>query len=180
MNTIEKKISGEVIYDGKVVRLEKDVVLCPNNNEAYREIVRHNGGAAVLCVTNDNKVILVKQFRYAYNEFLYEIPAGKLELNEDPLVAAEREFEEETGNKAQNIEFLNVIYPTCGYCDEKIYLYLVTDFKQTKTNLDEDEFVETYYIDLKDVYKMILNGEIKDAKTICAINSYILKRGGID
>ena len=160
---VEKKISGEVIYDGYIVKLEKDKVLCPNNNEAYREIVRHNGGAAVLCVTKDNKIVLVKQFRYAFNEILYEIPAGKLEKGEMPQASALRELEEEAGYKALSSEHLITIYPTVGYCSEKIYVYLVTDYEITETNLDEK------------AVNMIQTGVIKDGKTICAIYQYLMK-----
>ena len=170
----EVKLSGEVIYNGKILKLERDKVLV-NNNEAYREIVRHNGGAAILYIEN-NKVLLVKQFRYAYNEFMYEIPARKLEINEDPMEAAKRELEEETGNKPLDTKPLGVIYPTCGYSSEKIYLYLVTKTEKTHTNFDPDEDIESYYVDLDKVKQMILDGEIKDAKTICAINYYLLGR----
>lgn len=179
MNMEEKKISGEVIYNGKVVRLEKDKVLCPNGMESYREIVRHNGGAAILCVTPDNKVMLIKQFRYAYNEVMYEIPAGKLELGEDPYDAALREFEEETGSKATELEYLTTIYPTCGYTSEKIYLYLATDFVKTNTHFDDDECIETIYLSMKQVLEMIKNNEIVDAKTICAITCYLINKGKI-
>ncbi|MDE5856176.1 MAG: NUDIX hydrolase, partial [Anaeroplasmataceae bacterium] len=112
---MEKFLNRKVIYEGKILRLELDQVECENGNPAYREIVRHNGGAGILCITKENKVLLVKQFRYAYNEVLYEIPAGKLEKNENPLSAAQREFEEETGNRALDMSYLTTIYPTCGY-----------------------------------------------------------------
>lgn len=171
----EKKISGEEIYKGKVVKLIKDKVLCPNGCESYREIVEHNGGAGILCVTSDNKVLLEKQYRYAYDEVLYEIPAGKLELNEDPYFAALREFEEETGNKANSLEHLIDIYPTCGYSSEIIYLYLAKDYVKTKTNFDDDEFILTEYVPLDEVLKMIDKGIIKDAKTICAIQAYLYR-----
>ena len=175
MNMEEKKLSGEVLFDGKVVRLEKDKVLCPNGRESYREVVRHNGGAAILCVTNDDKVLLIKQFRYCYNEVIWEIPAGKLEGNEDPYDAAMREFEEETGNKASELIPLGNIYPTCGYSSEKIYLYLALDYKKTETHLDPDEVIITEYVPIARVKEMILNNEIKDAKTICALSTYFLK-----
>ena len=175
MDMREKKISGEVLFDGRVVRLEKDKVLCPNGHESYREVVRHNGGAAILCVTPDDKVLLIKQFRYAYDEVIYEIPAGKLEKGEDPYEAALREFEEETGFKAFNLESLGNIYPTCGYSSEKIYLYLAKDYVKTKTNLDDDEVIVTEYVPLSRVKEMIISNEIKDAKTICAITTYLLK-----
>lgn len=173
----EKKLEGQVIYDGKVVKLLLDKVLVPNGKEAYREIVSHNGGAAILCLNKDMQVLLIKQFRYAYNETIYEIPAGKLEKGEEPLEAAYREFEEETGYKANRLEYLGVIYPTCGYSNEKIYLYLALDFETSQTHFDEDEFIEAKFIDLEVVLKMISDGTIKDAKTICAINYYLLKNG---
>ncbi len=175
MEFTEKKIDGEVIYDGKVLKLIKDKVLCPGDVVSYREIILHHGGAAILAINEDKKIFLVKQFRYAYNELLYEIPAGKLEKDEDPYDAAMRELEEETGNRADNLEYLGVIYPSCGYTSEKIHLYLATKFVKTHTNFDKDENIETYLFSLDEVKKMILNGEIKDAKTICAINYYMLK-----
>ena len=122
MDIREKKIDGDILFEGVIFTVCKDKVMCPNGKESYREIVKHNGGSGVLCVTNDDKVILIKQFRYAYDEVLYEIPAGKLEKGEDPKEAALREFEEETGNKALDIELLNIFYPTVGYCNEKIYI----------------------------------------------------------
>lgn len=176
---MEKFLNRKIIYDGKILRLELDQVECKNGKSAYREIVRHNGGAAILCITRDNKVLLIKQYRYAYNEVLYEIPAGKLEKEEDPLSAAQREFEEETGNRALDMSYLTTIYPTCGYSSEKIYLYLVTKFEQAKPHLDEDEFVEPIWLDLREVLEMIQNGILKDAKAICAIQAYLIKQNKI-
>ena len=173
----EKKIDGKVIYDGKIIKVFKDRVLCPNGNESVREIVNHNGGAGVLLINDKEEILLVKQFRYAYKEELYEIPAGKLELNEDPYYAALRELEEETGNKANELEYLGKIYPTCGYSDEVIYLYLAKNTKVTKTNFDEDEFIESNFYPLDEVKIMIKDGKIKDAKTICALEYYSLLKG---
>ena len=175
MDMREKKIDGEVIFDGVVVKLEKDRVLCPNGNTSYREVVRHNGGAAVLCVTPNDEIILEKQFRYAYDEVLYEIPAGKLEKGEDPYEAALRELEEETGKKASKLELLNILYPTCGYSSEKIYVYLATDYVETNTSLDEDEVIEIEYVPFEKAIEMVNNGQIKDAKTICAITTYLIR-----
>ncbi len=174
MKMEEKKISGETIYKGKVVCLEKDKVLCPNGIESYREVIRHNGGAAILCITEKEEVLLIRQFRYAYNEILYEIPAGKLELNEDPYDAAKREFEEETGNKVEQLDYLGKIYPTCGYTSEIIYLYLAKDLIKSQTSFDDDELIEVEYMPLPKVKDMILSGEIKDAKTICALSYYLM------
>lgn len=179
MDMKEKRISGETIFEGHVVKLIKDKVLCPNGMESYREIVRHNGGAAILCINDKNEVLLIRQFRYAYDEVMYEIPAGKLEYNENPYDAAMREFEEETGNKADHLESLGVIYPTCGYSSEKIYLYLALNYQKSHTHFDEDEIIESSFIPLAKVKEMILNGEIVDAKTICAISYYLMKYNNI-
>ncbi|MDE5547136.1 MAG: NUDIX hydrolase [Anaeroplasmataceae bacterium] len=176
---MEKFLNREVIYEGKILRLDLDQVECANGNLAYREIVRHNGGAAILCITKENKVLLIKQFRYAYNEVLYEIPAGKLEQKEDSLSAASREFEEETGLRALDMSYLTTIYPTCGYSNEKIYLYLVTKYVKSQQHLDEDEFVEPIWMDLSEVLEMVQNGAIKDAKTICAIQTYLIQKNKI-
>lgn len=170
----ENKKEEMLIYDGKVIKLYKDKVLCPNGSLAFREVVKHSGGSAVLCIKDDS-VLLIKQYRYAYDEVLYEIPAGKLENSEDPLLAAKREFEEETGNKPINIEYLGKIYPSCGYTNEVIYIYLVDDFVKTETSFDEDEFIETEFVLFDKVLNMISDGTITDAKTICAINYYLLK-----
>lgn len=175
MEMKEKKISSEIIYSGKVVQLERDTVLCPNGKQAYREVIRHSGGAAILCVTSDEQVLMIEQFRYPYDEVIYEIPAGKLESGEDPIEAAYREFEEETGNRADEMQFLGKIYPSCGYTSEVIYLYLAKNITPTSTAFDEDEVIETKLIPLKEVQEMILDGRIKDAKTICAISYYLLQ-----
>lgn len=176
MEMKEKKIEGEVLYAGRVVRLERDRVLCPNGRESVREVVRHNGGAAILCLNAQEEVLLIRQFRYPYNEILLEIPAGKLEKNEDPYTAAVRELEEETGNRAAGLEYLGKIYPTCGYSSEIIYLYLAKDYVFTETSFDEDECIEACFVPLSRVQEMILSGEIKDAKTICALSYYLMRK----
>lgn len=176
MKMKEKKIDGEVLYAGRVVRLERDRVLCPNGRESVREVVRHNGGAAILCLNAQEEVLLIRQFRYPYNEILLEIPAGKLEKNEDPYTAAVRELEEETGNRAAELEYLGKIYPTCGYSSEIIYLYLAKDYVFTETSFDEDECIEACFVPLSRVKEMILSGEIKDAKTICALSYYLMRK----
>ena len=170
---MEKTLKKNLVYKGKILELYNDDVLCENNVQSKREIVSHNGGAAVLLVNKSKQVLLIKQYRYAYGEELFEIPAGKLEKGEGPYNAALRELEEETGCKTDKLESLGVIYPTCGYSNEKIYLYLARSFITTATNFDIDESIESKWYDIKDCLKMIEEGTIKDAKTIVAISNYL-------
>ena len=174
MNLNEKKLKSKTVYSGKIVTLEVDEVELPNGKTSYRECVRHSGGAAVLLV-KDEKVLLVNQFRYLYGKPIYEIPAGKLNAGEDPMVAAARELEEETGYKPQ-LKHLADIYPTPGYTDEIIHIYFAQSYEITKQNLDEGEFLNYCFIDIKTVLKMIENGEICDAKTIIAVYKYLLTK----
>ena len=175
MDLKEKQVKSQLIFNGKVVKLYVDDVKCPNNNISKREIVKHNGGVCVLAIV-DNKVILEKQYRYAYDEVLYELPAGKLEENEDSYVAGLRELEEETGYKADKLINYGVMYPTCGYSNEIIYLYVASDLTKSERHLDEDEFIDLEYIELNKVVEMINQGIIKDAKTICLISKYLLAK----
>ena len=174
MNLQEKKLKSETVYSGKIVTLEVDEVELPDGKISRRECVRHSGGAAVLLI-KDEKVLLVKQFRYLYGKPIYEIPAGKLNSGEDPQIAAARELEEETGFKAQLSHLLD-IYPTPGYTDEIIHIYFAEKYEVTKQKLDEDEFLNYYLIDISKVLQMIEIGEINDAKTIIAIYKYLLKK----
>ncbi len=175
---IEKKISSKNIFKGVVVNVTLDDVLCPNGKESKREVIHHNGGAAILVVVDD-KVLIERQFRYPINKIVYEIPAGKLEKNENPLVAAKRELEEETGFIANNMIDLGYIHPTFGYSNEVIKLYLTTDIKKGNLNLDEDEVIDIEFVELSKVKDSILNNEITDSKTICALYKYkLLKNKG--
>lgn len=168
MDNEEKTISSEVVFDVKVIHVRKDKVLCPNGKESFREIVDHHGGVGVLAF-HEGKIALVKQFRYAYKEELYEMPAGKLEKGEDPSEGGRRELEEEVGYVADKYEYLGKMYPSCGYTNEIIYLYKAENLRKTHTHLDEDEFVEVYWFTLDEIKKMVKSGQIVDAKTICAL-----------
>lgn len=171
MDKKEIQLESEVIFDGHVIHVRKDKVLCPNGQESYREIVDHRGGVAVLALI-DNKVVMVKQFRYAYGEELYEIPAGKIEPNEDPYITGKREIEEETGYHVEELIHLGNIYPSCGYTNEIIHLYFAKNLVKKETHFDEDENIDTFLIEYDEVLRMIKDGTIKDAKTICAIQYY--------
>ena len=168
MDYIEKTIKKNYIYEGKILKLRRDEAELPNGEPCIREMVEHGGGASVLYI-EDGKVLLVRQFRYAYGENIYEIPAGKLESGEDPMLAAKRELEEEAGVKAERLELLFVFYPTPGYTNEKIYIYQAFDCEKVNAHLDEGEFLDVEYIHIDKLYEMVMNGEIADGKTQIAI-----------
>ena len=173
MSHEEKTVKKNYIYQGKILNLRVDDALLEDGTNCKREIVEHSGGACVLYVENGN-VLFVKQYRYAYGETVCEIPAGKLNAGEDPKKAAARELEEETGVKAARLELLYEIYPTPGYTNERIYIYQAFDGKYTQTHLDEGEFLDVEWIPLERVKEMLKRGEIKDAKTIIALQAYLL------
>ncbi len=172
MKLEEKTLSTQTLFSGKVINLELSKVELPNGNEANREVVRHPGGAAVLLV-NGGKILLERQFRFPYNKVIWEIPAGKLNKGEDPEHAAKRELEEETGYRAEKLERLVEVYPSPGYTDEIIYVFSADAAKLEKQHLDDDEFVNAEFVDLKKCIEMIESGEICDAKTIAAVMKYI-------
>lgn len=169
MELYEKKLTSKQIFDGKVVKLFVDTVELPDGSEAIREIVRHPGAVCVIPVTKDMDVVTVKQYRYAFEQIMLEIPAGKLESGEDPFEAVKRELEEESGVVAGKIEYLGEIFTTVAIFDEKIHLYLATELEFKDAHPDEDEFLEIENIPLEKLYEMVMNGEIKDAKTQIAI-----------
>ncbi|MBR5323034.1 MAG: NUDIX hydrolase [Clostridia bacterium] len=175
----EKRIDGEVKYSGKIVTVVKDKIELPDGNTSYREVVRKNGGVCVVALTDNNEVVFVNQFRYPYGKVLKEIPAGKLEKNEDPLECGIRELSEETGYTAGKIIPLGEFYPSCGIMDEVLYMYLATDLKLGKVHLDEGEFLTSEKIPLDDAVQMILNGELADGKTqIAILKTWALKQKG--
>lgn len=174
MNKIEETLKENVIYDGKIIRVNVDEVKCPNGRLAKREIVHHRGGVCILCEVN-NKIALISQFRYAYKKELLELPAGKLEKGENSYNAGMREVEEEIGYKAESLISMGEMYPTCGYSDEIIHLYVAKNPRKTQTNFDDDEFLELKWFEKEELKSMILNGDIKDAKTIVLLSKYLFK-----
>ncbi len=175
MRLEERTVRKNYIYRGKIVNLRCDDAQLPDGRPCRREVVEHPGGAAVLCV-RDGKVALVKQFRYAYGEAIYEIPAGKLNEGEDPCLAAARELEEETGLVASELALRFVLYPTPGYTNEKIYIYEALGVSEGAQHLDEGEFLNVEYVPVKTVLSWIEKGELHDAKTIVALQQYALGR----
>ncbi|WP_297634473.1 NUDIX hydrolase [uncultured Clostridium sp.] len=168
MKLEETILSEELMHEGNFLKFVNVTVELPDGNIGTRDIIRHPGASAILPFIDDETVILVKQFRAALNRILIELPAGKLEKDEDPLVCAKRELEEETGYKSDDIEYLGTIATGAGFTDEVIHLYKATNLYEGIKSGDEDEFIEIYKYKLDDVKKMIKNGEIIDTKTISA------------
>lgn len=164
----EKTVSENYIYRGKILSLRCDDALRPDGKPCKREVVEHLGGATVLAETEAG-IALVRQYRYAYKEELYEIPAGKLNAGEDPMKAAARELSEETGLIAERLRLLTVFYPTPGYTNEKIYIYEAEGLRKGKEHLDDGEFLDTVFLPREEVLAMIKDGRIKDGKTIAAV-----------
>lgn len=153
------------IFNGRIITVHEDTVQLVDGTQAKREIVDHNGGVAIIGLTEEGEVLLVRQFRAPYKEVLYEIPAGKLEKGEDPFEAAKREFQEECGCTAENFKYIGELYPTPGYCGEIIRLYYATGLEFGEQNLDEDERLDVYRVPLGEAFDRCINGEFKDAKT---------------
>lgn len=176
MELKEKTLSHEVIYDGKIIRVERDGVLLPNGGEAVREVVRHPGGVCVCAVDGDLNLFFVRQYRYPFAAELLELPAGKLDVaGEDPYDGALRELREETGIVAADMMPLGEIYSSVGFCDEAIHMYLAVNIKQEEQCLDEDEFINVEKIPLGKAVEMCLKGELRDAKTVaCVLKAYII------
>ena len=167
---IEKQIKRTDIYDGKVLRVVCDDVLLPNGEEAKREFCLHVGAVCVIPLLPDGRVIMERQYRYAHGRVFYEIPAGKLDSkDEDPLLAARRELREETGAVAGKMTFLGCLDTSPALIDEKIYMYLAEDLSFSERELDDDEFLTVEYAHLSELYRMVMSGEIRDAKTQIAV-----------
>ena len=169
MNFEEKTISGETIYDGKIINVRLEKVELPDGQFADRELVGHPGGVGVIAVNENNEVFMVSQYRIAAQSMMLEIPAGKLEYGEDPLECGKRELIEETGYKAKKFVHLGEYYATPGYCEDKLNIYLARDLEFVGQNLDDGEFLNVKKYSLDELYKKVMQNEIYDAKTAIAI-----------
>ncbi len=169
MHLSEKTIEKQVVFEGKIITVRTDKAQLEDGTVAGRELVIHSGGVCVVPLTDDNEVIMVRQFRYAFGEPLLEIPAGKLETGEDHRSAALRELSEETGARCKQFDYLGVCYPSVAYLTEKIHMYLARGLDLGETNPDEGEFLDVIKIPLDKAVQMVMDGEIPDAKTQIAL-----------
>lgn len=169
MNFEEKTLDSKVVYEGKVVTVIRDDVEVADGHKSFREVVLHSGGVVVAALKDNNTILLIKQYRYPLKKVNLELPAGKLEIGENPDEACKRELEEETGYQAKQWQSLGFINTTPGICTEKLYLYLAKDLEFVGEHPDEGEILKCEEYNLSEVFKMINSGEINDAKTICTL-----------
>lgn len=172
----EKVIHSERIFQGRVVNLRLDTVQLPNGRTTQREIVEHRGAVAIVPLLDDRTVLMIRQFRLAANEVLLEVPAGTLEPAESPEICAARELQEETGYRAGTIRRIFSQFLAPGYSQEILHVFLAQDLEPTTQQSEEDEHVEVVTVPLASAVDMVLDGQIKDAKTIAAllVTHYIL------
>ena len=174
MDKKETKLNSEQIYEGRVISLRRDEVLCPNGQKSIREVVSHLGGVGILIKVGD-KFIIEKQYRYALDKEIYELPAGKLEKGEEPLEAAKRECLEETGYRPLEMIHLGDMVPTCGYSNEVIHFYYCGKSVKEERHLDSDEFIDVMFLTMDEIETLIKEDKVVDSKLFTALTLYRAK-----
>jgi ADP-ribose pyrophosphatase len=172
------KLHEELIYHGCILDLVRETHRLPDQREACFEIIQHPGGAAALPVLDDGRIILIRQFRPAARDHILEIPAGRLEPDENAKECIYRELQEEIGYQATLIEPLGTVYSSVGFCNEQIHLFVAKELSETETNLEADEFIEPCIMELDVALEMISRGQLSDAKTQIALLRYSLLQQG--
>lgn len=168
-----ERLDRTLVYEGAIINMYKDKIRVPNGNVVEWDFIGHKGAAAVLPVTEEGKIILVKQWRNALDRFTYELPAGGREGADEPMIeCAARELEEETGYKSDNLAFLVSLQTTVAFCNERIDVFLARDLQKTEQRLDEDENIEVYEFEMSELLEMIRKGVMQDSKTVSAVLAY--------
>jgi ADP-ribose pyrophosphatase len=166
---VEKTISTERVFEGKMIKLRVDTVALPNGSTATREVIEHPGAVAVIALNEQGDLLMVRQYRHATGEILLEIPAGKRDPGEDPLTCARRELEEETGFRARQWKSLFSYFSTPGFSDELLYIIMASDLEPGVAHTDDEEFIEVATVPVAEALRMVFRGEIRDAKSIIGI-----------
>lgn len=178
MDLEEKTMKSEKIYEGKIINLRIDTVELPDKKYSKREIVEHPGSVVIIAIKDNDSLLLVRQFRKSIEKTILELPAGKIELNEEPKVTALRELEEETGYSANKLEFLFEIFPSPGIIDERMFFFLARDLYKINGDKDYDEYLTLKSYKIDQLMQMVNRGEIKDGKTLISIlyaNEFLIK-----
>lgn len=162
----ESFIDGELVYDGKLLKVRKDRVRLPNGGEATREYFRHPGAVVIIPLLDDGTVVLERQYRYPNDRVFIELPAGKLEYGEDPLLCAQRELKEETGYTARDWQFVCTIHNAIAYCDEHLEIFLARGLTAGERQLDEEEFLDVFSVPVNALMDLVREGQITDVKTM--------------
>lgn len=165
----EIRVDGEMAYEGKFLKVQKDKVALPDGQHTSREYIRHPGAVVILPLLEDGTVLMERQFRYPLNQVFIEFPAGKIDPDEDPLACAQRELEEETGYTATDWQFVSVIHNAIAYSDEHLDLYLARGLQAGTAKLDDGEFLETFTATIDELLDWVRSGRITDVKTIIGV-----------
>ncbi len=169
MDLTEKTIGSREVFRGRIIRVRQDTVRLPDGREAQREVVEHPGGVGILAIDGEDRVLLVRQYRYALGRVLTEIPAGKREPGEEPFLTAQRELQEEVGATAGRWTELGTLIASPGCYGETLYLYMAEDLRFGETHFDEDEFLEPLRLPLDEAVRQCMDGTLTDAKTVAAV-----------
>ena len=169
MDLTEKTLERNVLYQGAIVTLRRDRARLPDGREAFREVVEHPGGVAIVPLHDDNTVTLVRQFRYPFQQVMTELPAGKLDRGEDHRVCALRELEEETGLVPDDLTYLGCMRLSPGYSNEVLHIYLARGLHQGQAHPDEGEFLNVLRLPLRTLLDQVMAGELTDAKTVAGV-----------
>lgn len=162
----ETCIESTRVFDGKLMKVNRDTVRLPNGKESVREYTEHPGAVAVIPILDDGRYVMVRQFRYPMHQVFLEFPAGKIDPGEDPEVTGKRELLEETGYAAQSLEYLTTIHPVISYSTEKIVLYAARGLVMHKQQLDDNEFLDVVLVEPAELMRQIRAGEVTDVKTV--------------
>ena len=165
----EKTLDSREVYNGRIIRVRRDEVLLPGGGHGVREVVDHPGGVGILALDDKGQVALVRQYRYAVGEHLWEIPAGKREKGEEPRITARRELHEEVGADAERWTGLGMLIASPGCYAEVLYLYLAEGLTFGAQHLDKDEFLQVQFVPFAEVVEQCMRGELQDGKTVTAV-----------
>jgi ADP-ribose pyrophosphatase len=171
-----KRVNRELKFKGKIIDFYQDTMEINGDHTVIWDFIKHKGAAAVVPVTKDGKILMVRQYRNALERYTLEIPAGALDAEEEPgIECAARELEEETGYRSEKLEWLITLRTTVAFCNEKIEVYVAKDLIPSKQHLDEDEFIDLKAYSLEELKEKIFTGEIEDAKTVASLMAYAVK-----
>ena len=169
MDLTERTIDRREVFRGRIIRVRQDTVRLPNGKESSREVVEHPGGVGILAIDGEDRVVLVRQYRYAFERVLTEIPAGKRETGEEPFLTAQRELKEEIGAEAGRWTELGALIASPGCYGETLYLYMAEDLTFGETHPDEDEFLEVLRVPFEEAVRQCMDGTLTDAKTVASV-----------